>query len=200
MRISYRLDSGEWSNSQLVDGLKAGDQEAFAHIYRIYWHKVFMVAYRKTKSRETAEELVQNLFVNLWNKHEKLQINQLENYLFTCIKNAVIRHYESQVVEQKYLDYQKHLPVSHDRHTEETISLNELNSALEDGLLKLPEKSRTIFKLSRFENRSTHEIATELNVSEKVVEYHITKSLKLLRHLLKDFAALLPPILACWIL
>jgi len=200
MSVFYRSDSGEWSDSQLVEGLKAGDQDAFAHIYGIYWHKIFMVAYRKTKSRETAEELVQNLFVNLWNKHEKLQINQLENYLFTCIKNAVIRHYESQVVEQKYLDHRKHLPVPHDRHTEETVSLNELNSALQDGLLKLPEKSRRIFKMSRFENRSTHEIATELNISEKAVEYHITKSLKLLRHLLKDFAALLPPVLVCWLL
>ncbi len=194
MNFFYRSDRKEWSDPQLIAGLREGDEEAFAQIYKSYWHKLFMAAYRKTKSKEIAEELVQNLFVNLWNKRSKLEISQLENYLFTSVKNAVIRHYESQVVAQKYLDYQKHLPVLHDCHTEETVALNELNSALDNGLSTLSEKSQQVFRMSRFENRSTHEIATELNISEKAVEYHITKSLKTLRHVLKDFASLLLPL------
>ena len=194
MNFFYRSDRKEWSDSQLIAGLREGNDTAFAHIYKSYWHKLFMAAYRKTKSKEIAEELVQNLFVNLWKKRGKLEIGQLENYLSTSIKNAVIRHYESQVVERKYLDYQKHLSISHDCRTEETVSLNELNSALHDGLSMLSAKSQQVFRMSRFENRSTHEIATELNISEKAVEYHITKSLKLLRHFLKDFASLLLPL------
>ena len=191
MRVSYQSDEKEWNNEKLIDGLRAGDENVFAAIYKCYWNPIFMVAYRKTKSKEVAEELVQNLFVNLWNKRAVLQITHLENYLFTSIKNAVLRYYESQFVHQKYLDYQKHLPTPHECRTEETICLNELDSALQNGIATLPEKSQEIFRMSRFENKSIREIASAFNISEKAVEYHITKSLRTLRHLLKDFASLL---------
>jgi RNA polymerase sigma-70 factor (ECF subfamily) len=191
MRVSYQSDEKEWNNQQLIAGLREGDENAFTAIYKRYWSPVFMVAYRKTKSKEIAEELVQNLFVNLWNRREILQITQLENYLFTSIKNAVLRYYESQLVHQKYLEYQMHLPTPYEYRTEETISLNELDSALQNGLAKLPEKSQEIFRMSRFENKSISEIASRFDISEKAVEYHITKSLRTLRHLLKDFASLL---------
>ena len=71
--------------------------------------------------------------------------------------------------------------------TDESVQFADLSKAVEEAMKKLPEKSVEVFKLSRFENQSVKEIARQLNLSEKAVEYHITKSLKVLKEHLKAF-------------
>ena len=173
--------------SVLTEALKMGDRHAFEYIYRNYWYRIFLVAYRKTKSKEIAEELVQELFLNLWKKKESLQIHQLENYLFTCIKNSILAYFESQSIKSRYIASTKTEIANAYHEAEQNISLYEINSALNKGLDSMPEKTKKVFQMSRFENLSIHEIAAKLKLSEKAVEYHLTKSLKLLKTLLKDF-------------
>ena len=172
--------------NDLLSALRAGDEQAFAVIYKRYWYHLYSAAYSKLQSHEAAEEIVQDLLVTLWEKRSVLLITNLGHYLNVSLKNRCIDHIRRNTTKEKYWQYiQSYFPVM---NVEEEVIANELEDALEKGIEELPEKSRVIFKLNRFEGLSNSEIASKVKLSEKSVEYHITKSLKQLRKYLKDFS------------
>jgi RNA polymerase sigma-70 factor (family 1) len=179
-----------WTDAALLDALRADDRTAFAELYERYWHRVFGLAYRRLKSRETAEELVQDLFATLWHKRAAHAIEHLEHYLLTAISRRVIGHLRAHQVREAYADYCRWHQAEATQETEHTLAAADLSDAFSNALLHLPEQSREIFRLSRLEHFSVHEIAQQLNLSAKAVEYHLTKSLRLLRLHLKDFVLL----------
>jgi RNA polymerase sigma-70 factor (family 1) len=184
------------SDAALLDALRADEEGAFAEIYKRYCYPLFSVAYRKLNDREVAEELVQDLFENLWSRRADSQIQQLSNYLFTAIKYRIINHLKGQKIKAGYeLFCQLSAPqAAADTATEDALALHDLSSALRASVQQLPEKSRQIFELSRLEHYSVAEISVRVNLSEKSVEYHLTKSLKLLRSYLRDFLAVILPL------
>jgi RNA polymerase sigma-70 factor (ECF subfamily) len=167
--------------------LKADDETAFKEIYIRYWKLLFNAAYFRLASKETAKELVQNLFLSIWENRNTLSINNLQYYLQAAIKNRVINHIETTLVQKKYQQHIKETFSNQSSETEATVQYNELYLAFEKALQQLPQKTREVFKMSRFEHLSVKEIALHFNLSEKAVEYHITSSLKALRLNLKDF-------------
>ncbi|HEX6431267.1 MAG TPA: RNA polymerase sigma-70 factor [Niastella sp.] len=167
--------------------LKADDDKAFKEIYSRYWKPIFETAYRRVASREIAKELVQSVFLRIWEKRHSIQIHHLQSYLQTAIKNRVINYIESTLVHKKYLQHVMDSTAGICQGTEATISFHDLSQAIEKAIDLLPEKTRHVFRLSRFDHLSIHEIAASLNISEKAVEYHITQSLKTLRLQLKDY-------------
>ncbi|MEO6732575.1 MAG: RNA polymerase sigma-70 factor [Ferruginibacter sp.] len=181
--MDYKLLSDE----MLTKLLKADDETAFKQIYIRYWKPLFISAYSRIGSKEPAKELVQNLFLNVWEKRNALPIVNLKNYLQTAIKNKVINYIEATLVQKKYQQHIRETFSHQSSETEATIQYNELYLAFEKALLQLPAKTRDVFKMSRFEHLSIKEIASRLNISEKAVEYHITSSLKVLRINLKEF-------------
>ncbi|SFW24917.1 RNA polymerase sigma-70 factor [Chitinophaga sancti] len=173
--------------------LQASDEHAFRELYQRYWKKLFTTACYKLKSKEAAEEIVQNIFVSLWEKRATLQIDNLENYLFIAVKYKVINYVESLMVRQAG---QKQLAGNTtDESTEATIMINDLHAAIQQALTQLPAKTREVFTMSRFEKCSVREIARHMNLTEKAVEYHITQSLKLLRVSLKDYMVVGVPLI-----
>jgi RNA polymerase sigma-70 factor (family 1) len=176
-----------WSDAALLTALAADDRTAFAEIYERYWYRVFAVAYRKLKSRETAEELVQDLFAGFWHKREQHSIQQLEHYLMAAINRRVIGHLRAHQVRAAYADYCRWYQTDTSEETEKTLAAADLSEAFAKALLLLPAQSREIFRLSRLEHFTVQEISVRLNLSSKAVEYHLTKSLRLLRGYLKDF-------------
>ena len=174
------------SDETLLVALNAGCREAFTVIYEKYWYDLYQMAFRRLKQKEIAEELVQDVFVKLWENRQVLHIQQLENYLFRAIKYSVIDYIRAELVQNRYLDYHMAFVVRHDTQTEETVAYHNLESLLEKGLITLPPKSQEIFRLSRLESWSTHKIALHFSLSDKAVEYHLTKSLKVLRMYLKE--------------
>lgn len=181
--MDYRLLTDEI----LTKLLKADDEAAFKEIYNRYWMQLFNTAYYRIASKETAKELVQNLFLHIWEKRNSLAISNLESYLQTAIKNRVINYIESTLVQRKYQQHIRETFGNQSFETEATVQYNELYLAFQKALQQLPQKTRDVFKMSRMEHLSVKEIAQHLNISEKAVEYHITSSLKALRINLKDF-------------
>ncbi|RZK33288.1 MAG: RNA polymerase sigma-70 factor [Hymenobacter sp.] len=171
----------EIEEEPLLNGLRAGDLSAFETIYEHYWYPLFLVAFRKLKSKEIAEELVQDIFVKLWERRATVQIIHLRYYLFSAIRYAVIDHIRTQINQEQYNTYYRAFLTQEDVTTEETIVGNELLAILEDGLKTLPEKSKKIFRLNYLDNWSVSQIAVHLHLSEKAVEYHLTKAVKFLR-------------------
>jgi RNA polymerase sigma-70 factor (ECF subfamily) len=177
-------------DSSLVDAMVLDDKQAFEEIYKRYWSRIFWFTYRKLKEREAAEEIVQDLFVNVWNKRAAGRIQKLEQYLFAAARHRVIDHIRARLTHENYAEYYQAFVALQHNDTEETVAVNDLSVALAESLDKLPEKSREVFHLSRMESRSVREIAALLNLSEKAVEYHISKALRILRSRLKDFVTI----------
>ncbi len=165
--------------------------EAFEQIYKLYWKRLYAIAAAKLQSAEEAEEVVQELFTTLWEKRNTLIITNLSHYLFSAVRYRVINAIRSKVVHKSYWDFYRTFIPRSESSTEEVVQYNDLNEAFENAVNALPEKSQTIFRLSRFEGKSVQEIAKSLKLSEKAIEYHVTKSLKVLKVQLKDFIYLI---------
>jgi RNA polymerase sigma-70 factor (family 1) len=166
--------------------LKRSDEKAFEAIFNRYWEKIFLSAYKKLRSKEVAEDLTQNLFAALWVNRNRYQIDHLFRYLSVGIKNRVINHIDAQIVKsmQRPAIY---AGSGEENAADQKAVLHDLQVALHEALSHLPEKTRTIFKLSRFEKYPVKEIAQQLGLTEKGVEYHITQSNKILGLHLKEF-------------
>ncbi|AMR29427.1 hypothetical protein A0257_21560 [Hymenobacter psoromatis] len=179
-----------WSDEALLTALLADDRAAFAEIYERHWYRMFALAYRKLKARETAEELVQDLFATLWQKRREQAIEQLEPYLLTAINRRIISYLRNHKVRTAYADYCRWTQAEATQETEHALAAADLSEAYAKALLRLPEQSREVFELSRLEHFSVREISLRLNLSSKAVEYHLTKAMRLLRGHLRDFVVL----------
>jgi RNA polymerase sigma-70 factor (ECF subfamily) len=177
----------EITDDELVDALREGDAKAFGEIYNRYWYKLFGVAYHETGSREDAEELVHDLFESLWNKRQQALIRHLSSYLVVSIKHLTTNYIKSKITRRRYQEYLILNELRQAESTDETVNFADLSKAIEEVMKKLPEKTCEVFTLSRFENQPVKDIARRLNLSEKAVEYHITKSLKVLQEQLKGY-------------
>ena len=183
--MEYKLLSDELLMKLLV----VGDGGAFEEIYRRYFNKLLRTAQFKIHSKEIAEELLQDLFISLWEKRDKIVIDNLEAYLNTSLKYLIINHIRRQLLQDRFIEYaaNKNEPAE---TVDESIAFNELSVAIERSIEKLPEKTRQIFTLNRLEYKSVREISEQLSIPERTVEYHITQGLKILRLHLKEFMIL----------
>lgn len=185
-----------WTDEALVRAVRQDDSLAFAEMYERYWELLLGVAYRKLNSREMAEELVQDLFAALWLKRHTQEIQTLKSYLLKAVKYRVIDALKARLTQTAYLEHTRLHASSEDHSTEETVAADDLSLALLASLMRLPEHTREVFRLSRLEHQSVPEIAVRLNLSRKTVEYHLTRALKVLRVSLRDFLAVI--VLGIW--
>lgn len=191
------LDSMQSSDQDLIEALRRGDEQAFTTIYNTYWYRMFLVAYRKLQHREVAEELIQDIFTRLWKEREKIGINRLDYYLFSAVRFEVIDYIRTFGPRNEYVAYYQSLGEQADQSTENTLAFNELSETIDKGLEALPEKTREIFKLSRIENWPVTRIADHMQLSEKAVEYHITKATKAMRTYLNEVLISLAALVSC---
>ena len=175
----------------LADRFLRGDEKAFIEVYDRYWYKLFLASYRRIKNRAVAEELVQDVFLKLWEKRGTLHIDQLENYLFSSIRNSTIDFLNRQIVNNKYVAYYRVFTSLQGNTTEEMVELSQLWEGLEKGLHSLSGKSQEIFRLHRIDHWSVEKIARHLQLSEKTVHNHLTESQKFIRAYLQQLTVLL---------
>ncbi|TGE14235.1 RNA polymerase sigma-70 factor [Hymenobacter elongatus] len=176
-----------WDDDALAAALIQDDELAFAEIYERYWLPLFKVAHRKVNSREGAEEIVQELFLALWNRRREHSIQKLSSYLNAAVRYQVLDWIKSKMTHGAYLSYARTHQATADRGTEEAVAADDLSLALASSLNALPGHTREVFRRSRLEHQSVREIAGYLNLSQKTVEYHLTRALKVLRVRLKEF-------------
>lgn len=181
--MDYRLLADEI----LLKFLSIGDEAAFKEIYQRYWKGLFFAALNKLNNKQIAEDTVQTVFTTLWAKRENHSIQNLSAYLDTAVKYQVINYIKSTITKKVHLSTIGERQATEEDSTELTLLVHELNAAIDKAISQLPQKTQTIFKLSRFEQHSNKEISNMMHLSEKAVEYHITQSLKNLRLNLKEF-------------
>jgi RNA polymerase sigma-70 factor (ECF subfamily) len=175
------------SDQQLLDAVRDDDGIAFREIYQRYWKKMYLLALRKIDDREAVESIVQDVFLRLWERRGVLQIENLEAYLVSSVKYTCINHFKSAMVHEKYLAHAFTGYSDSICTTEDQLNANELMHNIETRLSHFPEKSQTIFRLHRLENRSTKEIASEIKMPQRTVEHHLCLVVKALRVYLKGY-------------
>ena len=176
-------------DTELMALLSEDSEQAFRELYDRYWYKLYVLAHRKLRRREVAEELAQELFVMLWQKRKSLQISNVQAFLNVSLKNLMIDYIRRNIQQEHYLIHLRRFFPTETYITDEAIHFDELTEAIEQKLALLPQKTRDIFMLNRFEHLTIHEIALRLNLSEKAIEYHLSRSTTFLRHNLRDFIA-----------
>lgn len=175
------------TDSDLIFSLREGDELAFKEIYRRYWYKLYAVVKRRIHSEEDAEEIIQDIFLDLWDRRGAVQIAELDRFLFTAAKYKVLNYIKAQIVRQNYQTDTLKISEDTDCNTEEALALNDLNEAVRAGLDGLSEKAREIFRLNRLQGHSAREVAEMLHIPERTVEYHLTQSVRFMRSYLRDF-------------
>jgi RNA polymerase sigma-70 factor (family 1) len=192
MSTLYKSETIEMNVSQLtdaalMDGIRNDDRKAFRELYERYQDKMYLLAFRKVHSKEVAEEIVQEVFVDFWEKRHRLAIIEVRNYLFRSIKNGVLDYIRAQIVRQNYAKEVAIQPEPASYDTDEKLALLELTTAIQEGMGNLSDKTREIFRYNRLEALSPDEIANILNIPKRTVEYHITIGLRTMRLALKHF-------------
>lgn len=162
--------------------IKGGDRSAFNEIYQRYWFKLYKKAFERIKSRDEAEDMIQDLFIDFWMKRETLIINvSLSAYLFTAIKYKVINYIEANIVRNNYLKSLNNAVMDYDDATNQSLICRDTERWMDLEIQKLPPRVKRVFELSRQENLSIKEIAQKLEVSDQTVKNQIGKALKTIK-------------------
>jgi RNA polymerase sigma-70 factor (ECF subfamily) len=179
----------------LIEKLRNGDEVAFKVIYNRYVPRLYYFVYEYVPQNDIVENIVQDTFMVLWDKKSTLADNtNLGAYLFTVAKNNCLYKLRDNRYKQKLFESfdinEPELKANLDAlNTLDTslFTFMEIEQIIENTLMQLPPQCRTVFSLSRFEEKKNKEIALELGISVKAVEGHISKALKLFRISLKDY-------------
>lgn len=167
------------------------DAHAFESVFKSYYASLASFACQYVSDKEEAEEIVQEMFTNLWAKGDQIRIQTtVKSYLFGATRNACLNHLKRKKVAKKYEDRQ--LWVAKEEQEIDFLELDQLHELIEAAMNKIPEKCREIFELSRSDGKKYQEIADELQISIKTVENQMGKALRILREELQDY---LPSIL-----
>ncbi|SHF67237.1 RNA polymerase sigma-70 factor, ECF subfamily [Fodinibius roseus] len=174
------------SDRQLLEDIGEGDRKAFEQLFNRHWESLFAVAMHRLQSEQLAKDVLQELFVELWEKHETLNIrSNVSGYLFTALKHRVINKIKEENTRAKYEKMTIRYYEINGLATEHQFSKNYLREEMEAKVRQLPDRCREVFELSRIEQLSHKEIGERLNISPKTVENHIGRALKVLRPYLK---------------
>ncbi|MDR7130928.1 RNA polymerase sigma-70 factor (ECF subfamily) [Algoriphagus sp. 4150] len=157
-------------------------KEDFERLYHLYATKMLSLAYTLVNERETAQEIVQEVFKSIWERKDKLKFTgSVSHYLIRAVKLESIDYYRKKARVEKHMHCALENYCNSNRDTEEQIAFNELTSRLDYLVDRLPCQCREVYKLSREKGLSAKAIASTLLISEKTVESHLTKALKFIK-------------------
>lgn len=179
---------------ELTNACDAQNNEAFTRIYDIYYPKVFHFAKLYATSEQDIAEIVQDVFVKLWeNRHKLSEEKGLEGLLFIMTRNLIFNAGRSKIRESVFkMTVVRAMEAMDSGNLEDEVIATDLKAYIDELISILPPRQREIFILSREQQLSYREIAERFNITEKAVERHIYLALKFLK---KNIANLLVVIL-----
>ncbi|HTD99035.1 MAG TPA: sigma-70 family RNA polymerase sigma factor [Mucilaginibacter sp.] len=177
------------SEQQWLDFLKSDDRAAFGELYRHYWPGLFDAAYKRTRDREQCQDILQNVFADLWNRRHTSNIENLGAYLHTAVKFQVYKHISRRPEKAAFLDSFDEIitsPIAAD----DLLKEKEIQQVINLWLAALPERRRRIFIMHYQEELSTREIADQLGISQNTVQAQLYTASQALRSRLAHFLSL----------
>ncbi len=186
------------TNKHLIERLQNDDESAFEIIYKKFVPRLYYFVYEYISHKDIAENVVQETLMVLWNKRNELIPNtNLDAYLYTVAKNNCLYKLRDSRYQEKFfspsgvdiLELKANYSALEILDTSQLI-MEEIELIISKTLEQLSPQCRSVFQMSRFEEKKNREIAEELNISVKAVEGHISKALKVFRIALKDYLPL----------
>lgn len=167
------------TDADLMMSFRGGSSHAFAEIYQRYWKKLLAVAYHHCKDKMIAEEIVQEVFISLWNKRKTLCIDNIPAYLATAVRLSVFKQYLRQKRRVQIIEQAAGPVVT--AWDEEKIYTRFLQQQINGIVEALPRQCRLVFRLNRAEGLTIPEVARQIGIAEKTAEAHLTRALKVLK-------------------
>ena len=169
------------NDRDLLAPLRRGDHEAFDALFRAYYPPLVGVAESILRRRALAEEVTQDVFLELWRRHESLVVTEsLRSYLFRAVRNRALNHLRHERVELSGPAGDAAV-LSTPATAPATLEEEEIEAALREAVATLPDRCRAVFELSRVHGLRHAEIAEVLGISVKTVEVQITRALRVVR-------------------
>ncbi|WP_067146400.1 RNA polymerase sigma factor [Pseudotamlana agarivorans] len=179
MRKAKQLNFNDISDENLLLYVKAGNHSAFNQIYNKYWERLYISVYNVLMDKSLTEDVLHEVFSDIWLRKEELQIRNLNSYLFKSVRNNALL----KIRNDKYVGFNSVILETLTLNPEIELDLDhrELKTSIEQIMLDLPSRCRSIFYMSRFQNYSITEIALHFGISHRTVENQLHRALKHLR-------------------
>jgi RNA polymerase sigma-70 factor (ECF subfamily) len=156
-----------------------GDCMAFEKVFFSFADRLYYFAMRYLRNQHDAEELVQEVFVKLWENRESLNEElSFSGYLFTITRNTIFNQNRKKINEQAYQEYVKHALQVASTKMEDDLIYADIKNLIDKVVEDLPPQRKLVYKMSRDQGLTYKEIAQELSLSERTVEAHIRLALK----------------------
>lgn len=172
------------SDETLISILQDGDLSAFGELYNRYWKFLIAKAFDRLKSKEDAEEIVQELFIKIWRRRERIDLQfSFKTYIFAALRYEIMhfiakQQYRKDDISIDSADYQEFWAQEEEFHS---LEMKELEHQVNQIIDNLPEKCQIIFKMSRNDGMSAKKIAEVLSLSTRTVETQIGKAIRVLK-------------------
>lgn len=163
------------------------NRKTFEEAYKQYWENVYAVCYNNIRDSELAKEMVQDIFKSLWERRESLELRNIEHYLIRSAKLKTFEHLRNRATRQRLDEENMQNCAVSGNCTEERVLFNDLKGNVELLVDSLPCQCKRVYKMSREDGLSNKEIAGMLSITERAVEYHISKALGVLKSGLNMF-------------
>jgi len=192
-KLFTQLTEQESKNDQLILKVKTGQKEAFRELFSLYGPKIYRFAWTYLKNKPDAEELMQDVFLKIWEKRDLLNPAQnIKSYIFKDAVNSIYDHVRKKNLEKAFTDFSSHNYQQGVESLWNEVIWNEMLSKLNTLVDRMPEQRRTIFILSREVGLSNQQIADKLNLSKRTVENQIYRATQYLKeHMSMDTVFLL---------
>ena len=178
-----------YSDEELVQEIKANNVFAFDQLYKKYCKKVYKFGYSILKTVEDSENLVQDVFLSLWENRNKVEKNSsIKSYIFTITYNSAISIIRKRANESKYIEYLQSLQELNEESVNLEMEYEELKNRINKIVQALPPRQKEIYLLHYIEGLKYSEIAERLNISVNTIENHISRALKTIREKLCHFS------------
>ncbi len=174
------------SDRGLLESVSYDDQIAFKEIFKRYWSKLYIYAYNVFHDKDICEDIIQEVFSNLWTRRKSLQVENVSAYLYQSVKFQIFKQFRQRKLIDRHTSEFDNFISSH--RIDESVEYEELHNRVENLISELPEQRRMIFKLSRSEELSNKEIASLLHISIQTVKNQISSALKSIRKSLKSIS------------
>ncbi|MBD0833787.1 RNA polymerase sigma-70 factor [Aestuariibaculum sediminum] len=163
----------------VLNRIANNDSDAFKEIHDEYSREMFVYAFNILKNKEVCEDIIQNIFIDLWSKRQDVEINNLESYLFRAVKYQIFNYFRSNKIKNE--DVTRLNLIDSSINAAKKMEFHEFETAIKNSINKLPKRCREIFELSRLEHKSNKEIAEQLGISIQGVKNQISKALTFIR-------------------
>lgn len=163
----------------LVLRVKKSDQKAFNTLFEVLWEPMYSYACSILMNDSLAQDIVQEIWIDYWQKRQDLDVKFLKSYLYKSIRNRCYNHLRDQKFNKIQLEVAN--SVSIDSEVDQSYDVIELATKINSVVSNLPKRCQLIFRLSRVNNINNKEIANKLDISQRSVENQISFALRQLR-------------------